>query len=36
MMELPKLIADKVKVPLDSIYLVQDGKKIKATDAPIG
>ena len=36
MLELPSVIVEKLKLPLDSIVLVIDGKKVKAADAPSG
>ncbi len=36
MLELPSLIVDKLKLPIEQIYVVHDGKKIKASDAPTG
>ena len=33
-LELPGILVDKLKMNLDDIYVVLDGKKVKACDAP--
>ena len=33
-LELPAIIVDKLKMKLEDIYVVLDGKKVKACDAP--